>query len=312
MFMWEENREPDLMKKYMTDCVLCPRMCHVNRLAGQTGFCKETAELVVARAALHMWEEECISGANGSGTVFFSGCNLGCVFCQNYDISRAEAGKKVTVEKLAQIFLKLQGQGAHNINLVTPTHYVPQIIEALKLAKEKGMSIPVVYNTGGYERAETLQLLRGYVDIYLPDFKYVDGHSSGEYSHAPDYPEYAKRALEEMFLQTGAFDIDETTGMLRRGVVVRHMVLPGQVRNAKEVIRYLYETYGDSILLSIMSQYTPMPQMKGNPLLGRKVTKREYDKVVDYALELGVERGYIQEGEAALESFIPEFDGEGV
>lgn len=312
MFMWEENREPDLMKKYMTDCVLCPRMCHVNRLAGQTGFCKETAELVVARAALHMWEEECISGANGSGTVFFSGCNLGCVFCQNYDISRAEAGKKVTVEKLAQIFLKLQGQGAHNINLVTPTHYIPQIIEALKLAKEKGMSIPVVYNTGGYERAETLQLLRGYVDIYLPDFKYVDGHSAGEYSHAPDYPEYAKRALEEMFLQTGAFDIDETTGMLRRGVVVRHMVLPGQVRNAKEVIRYLYETYGDSILLSIMSQYTPMPQMKGHPLLGRKVTKREYDKVVDYALELGVERGYIQEGEAALESFIPEFDGEGV
>jgi len=310
--MWEENREPDLMKKYMTDCVLCPRMCHVNRLAGQTGFCKETAELVVARAALHMWEEECISGANGSGTVFFSGCNLGCVFCQNYDISRAEAGKKVTVEKLAQIFLKLQGQGAHNINLVTPTHYIPQIIEALKLAKEKGMSIPVVYNTGGYERAETLQLLRGYVDIYLPDFKYVDGHSAGEYSHAPDYPEYAKRALEEMFLQTGAFDIDETTGMLRRGVVVRHMVLPGQVRNAKEVIRYLYETYGDSILLSIMSQYTPMPQMKGHPLLGRKVTKREYDKVVDYALELGVERGYIQEGEAALESFIPEFDGEGV
>lgn len=296
----------------MSDCVLCPRMCHADRLAGDRGFCKETAELVVARAALHMWEEECISGEYGSGTVFFAGCNMECVYCQNYNISRAEAGKVISVGRLAEIFLELQGQGAGNINLVTPTHYVPQITEALELAKEKGMRLPVVYNTSGYERVETLQLLRGYVDIYLPDFKYMDEKTAGEYSYAPDYPFYARRALAEMYFQTGNFKMDAHTGLLKKGVVVRHLVLPGQVGNAREVIRYLYESYGNGILLSIMNQYTPMPQVKGHPLLGRKVTKREYGKVVDYALELGVECGYIQEGEAALESFIPEFDGVGV
>ncbi len=312
MFMWEGNKDLDFIKKHMADCVLCPRMCHANRLAGYTGLCKETAKLVVARAALHMWEEECISGEKGSGAVFFSGCNMGCVFCQNYNISRAQAGKTITVGRLAEIFLELQRQEANNINLITPTHYVPQIIEALKMAKENGMNLPVIYNTSGYERVETLRLLRGYVDVYLPDFKYMDEKTACEYSHAPDYPSYAKRALEEMFFQTGDFKTDPDTGLLKKGVVVRHLVLPGQVRNAREVIRYLYETYGNGILLSIMNQYTPMPQMNGHPLLGRKVTKREYEKVVDYALELGVECGYIQEGEAALESFIPEFDGEGV
>jgi putative pyruvate formate lyase activating enzyme len=297
---------------YMADCVLCPRMCHANRTAGHTGYCGESAQLVVARAALHPWEEECISGENGSGTVFFSGCNMGCIFCQNYNISRAKSGKAITVERLSEIFLELQGQRANNINLVTPTHYVPQIIEALDLAKKAGLCLPVVYNSSGYEKVETLRLLRGYVDIYLPDFKYMDERLAGAYSRAPDYPAYAKQALEEMVSQTGEFRMDEGAGLLKSGVVVRHLALPGHVRDSKEVIRYLHETYGNRILLSIMNQYTPMPQVKDHTLLGRKLTKREYGKVVDYALGIGVECGYIQEGEAAKQSFIPEFDGKGV
>ena len=306
----------------LTDCTLCPRLCHANRLEGQAGYCGRAAGLVIARAALHMWEEECISGVNGSGTVFFAGCNMGCIFCQNYKISRAgraavrpdcqrtadgRIGTEVTAGRLAEIFLELEGQGANNINLVTPTHYVPQITEALDIAKRKGMKLPVVYNTSGYERAETIRMLRGYVDIYLPDLKYMDAGLAAEYSGAPDYPWYAKKALEEMYLQTGDFHIDEDTGLMTKGVLVRHLVLPGHVRDSKEVIRYLYETYGNSIMISIMNQYTPMPQVKVHKHLGRRVTRREYEKAVDYALGLGVEFGYIQEGEAALESFIPEF-----
>lgn len=312
------------MNAYLRNCTLCPRQCHVNRLEGQRGYCGKDAGLVVARAALHMWEEDCISGKNGSGTVFFSGCSLGCIFCQNYKISRAGQaadktgrlqdakegiGTRVTVRRLAEIFLELKGQGANNINLVTPTHYVPQIIEALDMAREEGLNIPVVYNTSGYEKTETLRMLKGYVDIYLPDFKYMDRDIAAEYSGARDYPLYAKKAVEEMVSQVGEFQIDDETGLMTRGVLVRHLVLPGHVRDSKEVIRYLHETYKDRILLSIMNQYTPMSQTADHKLLGRKVTKREYGKVVDYALKLGVECGYIQEGEAALQSFIPEFGG---
>lgn len=304
------------MEAYFTDCTLCPRQCHANRLAGQRGYCGKAAGLVVARAALHMWEETCISGENGSGTVFFSGCNLGCIFCQNYKISRngrqhgeQEIGTEITAGRLAGIFLELESQGANNINLVTPTHYVPQIIEALEIAKGEGMNLPVVYNTSGYERAETIRMLEGYVDIYLPDMKYMDPALAAEYSGAPDYPAYAKEALREMVSQTGEFRIEEESGLMTRGVLVRHLVLPGHVRESREVIRYLHDTYGNRILLSIMNQYTPMPQVRDHKHLGRRVTKREYEKVVDYALELGVEYGYIQEGEAALESFIPEFGG---
>lgn len=304
------------MEAYLTDCTLCPRQCHANRLAGQRGYCGKAAGLVVARAALHMWEETCISGENGSGTVFFSGCNLGCIFCQNYKISRngrqhgeQEIGTEITAGRLAGIFLELESQGANNINLVTPTHYVPQIIEALEIAKGEGMNLPVVYNTSGYERAETIRMLEGYVDIYLPDMKYMDPALAAEYSGAPDYPAYAKEALREMVSQTGEFRIEEESGLMTRGVLVRHLVLPGHVRESREVIRYLHDTYGNRILLSIMNQYTPMPQVRDHKHLGRRVTKREYEKVVDYALELGVEYGYIQEGEAALESFIPEFGG---
>lgn len=298
--------------KMMAECTLCPRECHASRLEGRLGYCRETAELAVARAALHMWEETCISGRNGSGTVFFCGCNMGCIFCQNYNISGARTGKVITTERLAQIFLNLQEQGAGNINLVTPTHYVPQIIDAIGMARESGLCLPIVYNTSGYEKVETLRILKGYVDIYLPDFKYMDEDVAKTYSNAPDYPAYAKQALEEMFAQTGTFKMDKQTGLIQSGVIVRHLVLPGHVKDSRNVIRYLHETYGDRIMLSIMNQYTPMPQVSGHPLLGRKVTKREYGKVVDYALEIGVEYGFIQEGGAAIESFIPEFDGMGV
>lgn len=296
----------------LTDCVLCPRNCHADRINGRWGRCHETAEIVVARAALHMWEEPCISGDAGSGAVFFSGCPMGCVFCQNHNIAEAKAGKTITVERLSEIFLELQEKGAANINLVTPTHYVLQIIEALDLARKEGLSLPIVYNTSGYEKPETIRMLDGYVDVYLPDFKYMESELAAAYSGAPDYPKYVKAALKEMLHQTGNIQIDKDTGMIQKGVIVRHLVLPGHVKNSKAVIKYLLETYQDQILISIMNQYTPMPQVSGDPLLSRKVTKREYEKVIDYALELGMEDGFIQEGEAAKESFIPEFDCEGV
>lgn len=307
-----DTEQENVIKKdkmqILHDCTLCPRNCHVDRLAGQRGRCHETAEIVAARAALHMWEEPCISGRTGSGAVFFSGCSMGCIFCQNHNIAEAKAGKVITVERLSEIFLELQGKGAANINLVTPTHYVPQIIEALEMARKAGLALQVVYNTSGYEKPETIQMLDGYVDVYLPDFKYMEPELAAAYSQAPDYPEYAKASIKEMVRQTGNIQINKETGMIQKGVIVRHLVLPGHVKNSKAVIKYLLETYKDQILISIMNQYTPMPQVAEDPLLSRKVTKREYEKVIDYALELGMEDGFIQEGEAAKESFIPEFD----
>lgn len=305
------DKDPAIKKDKMDilhDCTLCPRNCHVDRLAGQCGRCHETAEIVAARAALHMWEEPCISGDTGSGAVFFSGCSMGCIFCQNHNIAEAKAGKIITIERLSEIFMELQEKGAANINLVTPTHYVPQIIKALDMAREAGLTLPVVYNTSGYEKPETIQMLDGYVDVYLPDFKYMEPELAAAYSHAPDYPEYAKASIKEMLRQTGNIQIDKETGMIQKGVIVRHLVLPGHVKNSKAVLKYLLETYKDQILISIMNQYTPMPQVSEDPLLSRKVTKREYEKVIDYVLELGMEDGFIQEGEAAKESFIPEFD----
>ena len=310
--MYCYDKEEQNLKNMLKECVLCPRECHVDRMEGQTGRCHETAELVVARAALHMWEEPCISGTVGSGAVFFSGCCMGCVFCQNHNIAEAKAGKRITTERLAEIFLELQKKGAANINLVTPTHFVPQIIEALQLARSNGLNLPIVYNTSGYEKRDTIRMLKGYVDVYLPDFKYIESDLAKKYSYAETYPEYAKEAIEEMVEQTGQIQIDEHTGMIKKGVIVRHLVLPGHVKNSEAVIKYLYETYGEKILISIMNQYTPMPQVSEDPLLSRKVTKREYEKVVDYAIDLGLEYGFIQEGEAAKESFIPEFDLEGV
>ena len=305
------REEMDKIDALMRECRLCPRNCGVDRLGGQRGYCRVGAQLLVARAALHMWEEPCISGEEGSGTVFFSGCSLGCKFCQNREISGGKRGKEISVERLADIFLRLQGQGANNINLVTAGHYLPQTAAALRIAKTKGLAIPVVYNSSGYEKRESLKWLEGLVDIYLPDFKYMDGELAKKYSNAQDYPEAAKTALQEMVRQTVSAQFDER-GRIRRGVIVRHLLLPGHVSDSKKVVEYLYNTYGNQIYISLMNQYTPMPAMEQDPLLSRKVTAREYGRLVDYALSLGLENGFLQEGETAKESFIPAFDGEGV
>lgn len=302
-------------QKYMDDCSLCPRNCHVNRSVGQRGYCGQTSTLKAARAALHMWEEPCISGTKGSGAVFFSGCNMHCVFCQNEQIAKGQSGIEISEERFVEILLTLQEEGAANINLVTPTHFVPQIIRGLEQAKLRGLTIPVVYNSSGYESVGTLRQLDGLVDIYLPDMKYSRTETAAKYSTAPDYAEVAKRALQEMVRQAGAPEFDRD-GMMRKGVIVRHLLLPGHVTEAKEVLDYLYHTYGDLIYISIMNQYTPLLSMRGlasvYPELDRKVTKREYDKVIDHALELGIRNAFVQEGETAAESYIPAFDGEGI
>lgn len=338
----------------MENCMLCPRECGVNRKKGEMGVCGQTAVIKAARAALHMWEEPCISGQNGSGTVFFSGCNLGCIFCQNHNIATGKAGIEISIERLAEIFLELQEKGANNINLVTAGHFVPQVVEALKLAKQQGLYLPIVYNTSSYEKVETLRLLEGYVDIYLPDLKYVDSAISSRYSHAADYFTCASAAIAEMVRQVGKpeFVFERTAGkegssvefladekkkiseqqnnmifdaaeyqerseageslLMRKGVIVRHLVMPDCVEDSKRVISYLLKTYGGRIFISIMNQYTPLPQCREYPELSRRVTEAEYDAVVDYAIELGIENGFIQEGDVAEESFIPEFDGEGI
>ena len=288
-------------------CALCPRQCCVDR-RNVRGYCGETEQVRVARASLHMWEEPCISGSAGSGTVFFAGCSLRCVFCQNRTIAFGEKGKALTPEQLTALFLLLQHKGAHNINLVTPTHFVPQIADALKSAKMQGLSIPVVYNTSGYETVHTLRLLEGVVDIYLPDLKYYSAAVSQKYSRAPDYFAYASRAIGEMVRQTGApvFDGEQ----MRTGVIVRHMVLPGHVNDAKAVLKYLYDTYKEDVYISIMNQYTPPKDIEDYPEISRRVTRREYERVVDYAIELGIQNAFIQEGDTAKESFIPDFDEE--
>ena len=298
----------------MPPCALCPRSCRTDRAAGQRGYCGAAGtKIKCARAALHMWEEPCISGKQGSGTVFFSGCPLRCVYCQNRDIARAGAGKDITPERLSEIFLELQEKGAANINLVTPTHYTPEIVRALKQAFVLGLKLPIVYNCSGYEKVETLQMLEGIVDIYLTDFKYMEAETAARYSNAPDYPQTAQEALREMVRQMGGKEAEfDEEGMMKRGVIVRHLLLPGHLKNAKEVVRYVYETYGNQVYISLMNQYTPLPGMEKWPELNRKVTKWEYERLLDFAVELGVENGFIQEGGTAEESFIPAFDCEGI
>ena len=300
-------------------CTLCPRNCRVDR-SRQKGVCQSSDRLMVSRAALHMWEEPCISAKEGSGAVFFAGCSLHCVFCQNFQISNGQMGQEISKEHLTELFYRLQEQGANNINLVTPGHFAPQITEALRRAKKEGLRLPVVYNTSSYESADTIKSLEGLVDIYLPDFKYISPALSAKYSHAPDYADVAKAAVAEMVRQCPrpVFDGDEAEDpieeglLMRQGVIVRHLLLPGCTRDSKAVIKYLYETYGNQIYLSIMNQYTPLENVSAYPELNRKVTDEEYEEVVDYAIGLGVEQGFIQEGETAKESFIPAFDGEGV
>lgn len=297
-----------------SDCSLCPRECHKNRENGY-GACHVGAQVMLSRAALHMWEEPCISGKSGSGAVFFSGCSLGCVFCQNHKISKGQIGYVVSVERLTQIFFELKEQGANNINLVTPDHYIPSVCEAIRCAKERNIGIPFVYNCSGYEKQQQLRRMEGLVDVYLPDFKYADSETAMKYAKAPDYPQRAKESVAEMVRQTGACVFDEN-GIIQKGVIVRHLLLPGKVRAAKEIVRYLHETYGDRIYVSLMNQYTPGEDAKKRlfayPELQRKVTKREYDRLVQFALEIGVKNAFIQEGDTASESFIPAFDLEGI
>lgn len=309
--MENEKSIDNIAGKMMSACTLCPRECHVDRSSGKKGFCGMDGIIYLARAALHMWEEPCISGTKGSGAVFFSGCGLRCCFCQNHDIAIGSRGLAVSVERLGEIFLELKEKGAANINLVTGAHYVPQIIEALKLARMQGMDLPVVYNSSGYEKLETLKLLEGYVDIYLPDLKYMEPDLAQKFSHAPDYVERAKAAIKEMVRQSGSCQFGED-GYIRRGTIVRHLILPGHTKNSRKVLRYLHETYGEDIYISIMNQYTPVREFGEFKELNRKVTKREYEKVLDAAVEMGIQNGFIQEGETASESFIPEFDYEGV
>ena len=319
----------------MEQCRLCGRRCGINRTI-RAGRCGMTERVYAARAALHMWEEPCISGKEGSGAVFFTGCPLGCVFCQNREIAlgrrsvspwcRASAsetsediescdeilGVPVTEEQLAETFLDLENQRANNINLVTPTHFVPQIIRAVRIARERGLTVPILYNTGSYETEETVRSLEGTVDIFLPDLKFMDPDISARYAKAPDYFEVAAKAIRGMVEIAGPPTFDER-GMMQRGVIVRHMVLPGYTKDSKRIIRHLHETFGEKIYVSIMNQYTPMPGIGDEfPELARRVTKREYGRVVDYALELGMENVFIQEGPTAEESFIPKFDGTGL
>ena len=277
----------------------------------KAGYCGEGAALRAAKAYLHMWEEPCISGERGSGTVFFSGCNLKCVYCQNRSIATGGAGVEIDARRLSEIFIELRDKGAHNINLVTPSHFAGHIIKAIDLTRGR-LDIPVIYNCGGYESIETLKRLDGYIDIYLPDFKYMDKSLAKKYSNAPDYPQICMAATEEMMRQVARRNVFDADGMMRRGVIVRHLVLPGALDNSKAVIKYLYNTYGNDIFMSIMNQYTPLPQIKAYPELDRRVSDAEYDEVLDYAVSLGVENAFVQEGGAVSESFIPEFDGAGI
>lgn len=295
-------------------CDLCPRKCLVDRKKGEKGICGQTENLKVARAALHFWEEPCISGDAGSGAVFFSGCPLHCVFCQNENIANGTVGKEISLERLVDIFLELQEKGANNINLVTPGHFVPQIVKALDQAKKEGLTLPVVYNTSSYETVDTIKRLEGYVDIYLPDFKYMSPVLSKKYSHAPDYAEVAKAAIAEMVRQTGkaVFVNGDEDNLILRGTIVRHLTLPGCMEDSMQILKYLHETYGDTIYISIMNQFTPLSNLEKYPELNRRITDEEYETLVDYAIDIGIENGFIQEGDTAEESFIPAFDCEGV
>lgn len=298
------------MNKY-ENCLLCPRKCGINRSTGQTGVCGVSSEIKVARAALHYWEEPCISGKRGSGAVFFSGCSLHCVFCQNREISDGKEGKVISKERLSDIFMELADKGANNINLVTPGQYIPDIVWAVNDAKSRGMKLPIIYNTSGYENVTELKLLEGIVDVYLPDFKYMDSTLSARYSRAKDYPSVAKQALSEMVRQQPDVVIDDATGLIQKGVIVRQLLLPGHVNDAKAVLKYLYDTYHDHVYISMMSQFTPIA-LKDYPEINRTVTRREYERLVDYALKIGITNAFIQEGDVAKDSFIPTFDCEGV
>lgn len=292
-------------------CELCPRKCHANRLSGNKGFCGADNTIHIARAALHFWEEPCISGEEGSGTVFFTGCTMKCIFCQNKEISRGMCGKEISTERLSEIFLELKEKKANNINLVTPMHYAPFIMDALDLSRQNGLDLPIVWNTGGWENEDMVKAVKDYADIWLTDFKYYDNSLAEKFSSAPKYFETADKALKAMVSQTGN-PVFSQNGIMEKGVIVRHLILPEHTDDSKKVLEYLYNTYGDRIWISIMNQYTPLCNDERYPELSRKVSDEEYDDVINYAIDLGITNAFVQEGGTVSESFIPPFDLEGV
>ncbi|HHV73915.1 MAG TPA: radical SAM protein [Thermoanaerobacterium sp.] len=291
-------------------CNICPRNCNVDR-STKVGFCGISSEIHVAKAYLHEWEEPCISGSRGSGTVFFTGCNLRCVFCQNYKISQENFGVSVSPEKLSDIFMNLEKTGAHNINLVTPTIFVPKIKEAIIIARNNGLSIPIVYNSNAYESVESLRSLEGLIDIYLPDLKYYSNEVAVKYSNAPHYFEYATKAILEMYRQVGdpVFDSD---GIMKRGIIIRHLILPGKLDETKMILKWIKDNLSNEVYVSLMGQYTPFYNANKYQELNRRISKKEYEEAIEYFFEIGLENGFVQDDESASENFIPDFDLEGI
>ena len=294
------------MLKYLEKCEICPHRCKINRIDGKIGRCKSTDKIKIVLVSVHNYEEPCISGENGSGTVFFSNCNLNCVFCQNYEISQQGLGKEITIQQLADIFINQQNKGVENINLVTPTSYVIQIIEAIKIARNKGLKIPIVYNTNGYENIETIKMLDGYIDIYLPDFKYIDNDIGKKYSKIDDYFEVASKAIKEMYNQVGKYKFDNR-GIMQRGMIIRHLILPNNIENSKKVLKWIEQNMPQDIYVSIMAQYFHTYQAKEIGELNRKLTIDEYEEVENYLYSLNLENGYIQELGEHEEEYVPKW-----
>ncbi len=291
----------------LESCMLCPHNCRVNRKFGNKGRCKCEDKLKVALASLHMFEEPCISGTAGSGTIFFTNCNLNCIYCKNYEISQLGKGIEITVEKLADIFISQQEKGAHNINLVTPTMYVYQIIEAIKIARKNGLNIPIIYNSTGYENVDTIKLLNGYIDVYLPDLKYFTNELSKKYSKVDNYFEYATKAIKEMYNQVGNAKFNEN-GLIKKGVIIRHLILPNHIQNTKNILKWISNNMPKEIFVSVMAQYFPTYKAKNDSLINRKLTKKEYKEVVNYLYSLDLKNGYIQELGSHEEEYVPDFN----
>lgn len=289
-------------------CKICPHNCGINRLNGNIGRCKSNGNIKLAMASIHNFEEPCISGENGSGTVFFSNCNLNCVFCQNYKISQQGLGREISIEELAEIFIDEQNKNAENINLVTPTMYVYHIIEAIKIARNKGLKIPIVYNSNGYENVETIKKLKGYIDIYLPDLKYYDDDLAFKYSGVKNYFENATSAIKEMYNQVGSPVLDEN-GMMKKGLIIRHLVLPNNLQNSKDVLKWINDNIDKKVFVSVMAQYFPTNKAKDFPEINRKLTKEEYEEIENYLYSLDLDNGYIQELGEHEEEYVPDFEG---
>lgn len=291
----------------LTKCEICPHKCKINREIGNIGRCKANDKVKIALYSIHKFEEPCITGNNGSGTVFFSNCNLNCIYCQNYEISQLGKGKEITINELADIFIELQNKNVENINLVTPTSYALHIIEAIKIAKRNGLKIPIIYNTNAYENVDTLKLLEGYIDVYLPDLKYYDNELGKKYSKIDNYFDIATKAIKEMYRQVGTTKINES-GIIQRGVMIRHLVLPNNIENSRNILKWIKENIDEKVYINIMAQYFPTYKAKEDEVLNRKLTKREYEEIENYVYELGIENGYMQELGEHEEEYVPKWN----